>query len=169
MLLRNLVNSFLGCLFSFFLFLWFQHPIEVKASLQTTFSEDNVAFKRSLESLRDLDYQTWQVVVYPSIDIEEKYIIRVVGYPGSLRFDHPNNLKVHSGIREWDLKDITLLNNRLADDSREAAAEFDISPLLFDLENNRPLRFSLKEAFSDLPIPPYLVSEWRSFLLEEVD
>ena len=31
-----------------------------------------------------------------------------------------------------------------------------------ELEKNRPLRVSLSGLINDLPIPPYLVSEWRT-------
>ena len=47
-----------------------------------------------------------------------------------------------------------------------AAAEFDLDPLLKDLKNNRPLRLALRGGFSELPIPPYVVKEWRSIHLE---
>ena len=143
-------------------------PSVAKAKLQFSENDDGTTFTRSLESLRDLDYQTWQVVVYPQISSEKTLILRIVGYPGTLRMDHPTSLEVHSGLRDWDLKDITLSNSKLASDPREAAAEFDLSPLLNDLSNNRPLRFMLPGVFTDLPIPPYLVNEWRSFLQEKL-
>ena len=44
----------------------------------------------------------------------------------------------------------------------DSAAEFDLSNLIADLNKNRPLRISLPGLINDLPIPPYLVSEWRS-------
>ena len=56
----------------------------------------------------------------------------------------------------------TLANPVLATDGREAAAEFALDPLLDDLSNNRPLRLALPGVFTELPIPPYVVSEWRS-------
>ncbi|MFN9945156.1 MAG: DUF3122 domain-containing protein, partial [bacterium] len=42
-----------------------------------------------------------------------------------------------------------------------AAAEFDLAPLLADLTNNRPLRLELPGVFTELPVPPYVVKEWR--------
>ena len=82
--------------------------------------------------------------------------------------DHPTSLEVHAGLRDWFLKDITLLNAKLANDPREAAAEFDLTPVLRDLSNNRPLRFMLPGVFSDLPVPPYVVAEWRSLSQDEL-
>ena len=49
----------------------------------------------------------------------------------------------------------------LASDGREAAAEFALDPLLADLSNNRPLRLFLPGVFNELPVPPYVVGEWR--------
>ena len=116
----------------------------------------------STEFLRDLDYETWQLVVYKSPINDEKLVLRVIGYPGNLRIDHPLSLDVVSGRKEWKLDDITLLNIELAEDSRQAAAEFDLEGLLQDISQNRPLRLSLQGVFSELPVPPFLVKEWRT-------
>ena len=116
----------------------------------------------SSEFLRDLDYETWQLVVYKSPINNNKLILRVIGYPGSLRIDHPLDLKVVSGRKGWLLSDKTLLNDELAKDNRQAAAEFDLAQLIEDISQNRPLRLSLEGVFSELPVPPFLVKEWRS-------
>ena len=119
---------------------------------------------RSLESLRDLDYQSWQVVAYregpPSQDAA--ITLRIVGYPGRVRLDHPTPLLVTSGRHLWELADITLSSPKLAGDGRAAAAEFDLTPLLAELATNRPLRLELTGVFTELPVPPYVVKEWRS-------
>jgi len=116
----------------------------------------------STEFLRDLDYETWQLVAYKSSNNDEKLVLRVIGYPGNLRIDHPLSLDVESGRKKWKLDDITLLNTELAEDSRQAAAEFELESLLQDISQNRPLRLSLQGVFSELPVPPFLVKEWRS-------
>ena len=116
----------------------------------------------SSEFLRDLDYETWQLVAYKFPDEDGKLILRVIGYPGSLRIDHPLDLRVESGRKEWFLNDETLLNQSLANDSRQAAAEFDLEFLLTEISKNRPLRLSLEGVFSELPVPPFVVQEWRS-------
>ncbi len=163
--------NFLKKIFRFFTFFLLiltfllLEPSITEAKVDITI-QDGIEIKRSLESLRDIDFQTWQVVAYP----QNKHlnILRIVGYPGSLRLDHPDDLIVRSGIKEWVLKDITLENSELANDSREAAAEFNLEPLLLNLTQNRPLRLFLPEAFNELPIPPYLVKEWRSLILDEI-
>ena len=116
----------------------------------------------SSEFLRDLDFETWQLVAYKSPLFEDKLILRVIGYPGNLRIDHPTNLQVDSGRKQWILTDKTLLNAELANDGRQAAAEFDLNELMNNIDKNRPLRLSLSDVFSELPVPPFVVKEWRS-------
>ena len=116
----------------------------------------------STEFLRDLDYETWQLVAYKSPINEGKLVLRIIGYPGNLRIDHPLSLNVESGRKSWELDDITLFNTELAEDSRQAAAEFDLDTLIKDISQNRPLRLSLQGVFSELPVPPFLVKEWRT-------
>ena len=114
------------------------------------------------EFLRDLDFETWQLVAYKSPLFEDKLILRVIGYPGNLRIDHPTELRVESGRKKWLLEDKTLLNVELANDGRQAAAEFDLDELIKNIDKNRPLRLSLSGVFSELPVPPFVVKEWRS-------
>ncbi len=134
-------------------------PQPALAMLQASPGETGTGLVRSLESLRDLDYESWQVA---------PVTLRIVGYPGRVRLDHPVPLLVRSGRRLWELADITLANPKLAGDVRAAAAEFDLTPLLADLRKNRPLRLELPGVFVELPIPPYVVQEWRALPLEPV-
>ena len=143
-------------------FCFFTNAKNSYADSQVYVSKDEKEILRSLESLRDLDYQTWQIIVYPSSKVSNNFILRIVGYPGSLRIDHPTNLIVTSGRKKWNLNDITTKNKAKFETFNDAAAEFDLSPLISELDKNRPLRFILPGLINDLPIPPYLVSEWRS-------
>ncbi len=136
-------------------------PMQVSAELAETEINSGM-INASSEFLRDLDYETWQLVVYKSSINDGRLILRIIGYPGSLRIDHPQNLLVESGRKKWLLADKTLLNDELAKDSRQAAAEFDLEQLIQDISQNRPLRLSLSGVFSELPVPPFLVKEWRS-------
>ena len=135
-------------------------PVKSYAEVEET-QINGALINASTEFLRDLDYETWQLVVYQSSINDEKLVLRVIGYPGNLRIDHPLSLDVESGRKKWKLDDITLLNTELAEDSRQAAAEFNLESLLQDISQNRPLRLSLQGVFSELPVPPFLVKEWR--------
>ena len=134
-----------------------------KVSAEVTETEINgELMNASSEFLRDLDFETWQLVAYKSPLFENKLVLRVIGYPGNLRIDHPTGLRVESGRKKWILEDKTLLNQELANDGRQAAAEFDLDELIKNLDKNRPLRLSLSNVFSELPVPPFVVKEWRS-------
>ena len=137
--------------------------LPTKSYAEVTETEINGGLiEASTEFLRDLDYETWQLVAYKSSNNDEKLVLRIIGYPGNLRIDHPLPLDVESGRKKWKLDDVTLLNIDLAEDGRQAAAEFDLENLLQDISQNRPLRLSLQGVFSELPVPPFLVKEWRS-------
>ena len=137
------------------------NPLKVFAEVAET-EINGELITASSEFLRDLDFETWQLVAYKSPLYEDKLILRVIGYPGNLRIDHPTYLRVESGRKQWLLDDKTLLNVELANDGRQAAAEFDLYELIQNLDKNRPLRLSLSGVFSELPIPPFVVKEWRS-------
>jgi len=137
------------------------NPMKVYAEVAET-EINGELINASSEFLRDLDFETWQLVAYKSNLFEDKLILRVIGYPGNLRIDHPTDLRVESGRKQWLLGDKTLLNEELANDGRQAAAEFDLDELIKNLDKNRPLRLSLSSVFSELPVPPFVVKEWRS-------
>ena len=139
-------------------------PAATQAQLHSHPDESGTPVVRSLESLRDLDYQSWQVVAYRSGPPGSPLTLRIVGYPGKVRLDHPTALQVNAGRRHWDLADITTANPKLAADSRDAAAEFDLTPLVSELSNDRPLRLALQGVFVELPVPPFVVAEWRSLV-----
>ena len=161
--ITNSINKFIfkSFLLSLLMISFILSPIQVSAELAETEINSGM-INASSEFLRDLDYETWQLVAYKSPINDNKLILRVIGYPGSLRIDHPLDLRVESGRKEWLLSDKTLLNDELAKDSRQAAAEFDLDQLIQDISQNRPLRLSLEGVFSELPVPPFLVKEWRS-------
>ena len=148
---------------SFFLICccFFTNASNAYAASENTFDLQKKEIKRSLESLRDIDYQTWQIIVYPRLKVSKGLTLRIVSYPGSLRIDHPTNLIVNSGRKKWYLKDITNTTKAKFETVNDSFVEFDLSPLISQLDKNRPLRLSLPGLINDLPIPPYLVREWR--------
>ncbi len=152
---------FKGILPLFLLLSFIVSPLKVNAEIAET-EINGELLNASSEFLRDLDFETWQLVAYKSPFFEDKLILRVIGYPGNLRIDHPTGLRVESGRKQWILEDKTLLNVELANDGRQAAAEFDLDELIQNIDKNRPLRLSISGVFSDLPVPPFVVKEWRS-------
>ena len=155
-------NNFFKGLFNLIILIYLVfNPLKAHAEIAEV-EINGELINASSEFLRDLDFETWQLVAYNSPTFEDKLILRVIGYPGNLRIDHPTSLEVYSGRKQWLLTDKTLLNVELANDGRQAAAEFDLDELINSIDKNRPLRLSLSGVFSDLPVPPFVVKEWRS-------
>ena len=136
-------------------------PLSANAEIAET-EINGELINASSEILRDLDFETLQLVAYKSPFVDDKLILRIIGYPGNLRIDHQTSLRIDSWRKKWFLDDKTLLNKDLASDGRQAAAEFDLNELISDIDRNRPLRLSLSGVFSELPVPPFVVKEWRS-------
>ena len=157
---RNFSYLFIACIFLYGCFFAFSGKTYADSKFTATNQKKEI--KRSIETIRDLDYQTWQIIVYPNLKESKKLTLRIVGYPGSLRIDHPTDLVVNSGISSWKLKDITNYGRSNIELINDSAAEFDVSPLISELDKNRPLKLRLPGLINELPIPPYLVSEWRS-------
>ena len=163
--MKKITKSINKILFKSLLFISLMFTLSIPFSVSAEMAETEIngqIINASSEFLRDLDYETWQLVAYKSEINDGKLILRIIGYPGSLRIDHPLDLNVSSGRKEWLLSDNTLINKELASDRRQAAAEFDLDQLIQDISQNRPLRLSLDGVFSELPVPPFLVKEWRS-------
>ena len=115
--ISRLINDYLlkviSCLLTISLIL-----IPAKSYAEVAETQINSSLiQASTEFLRDLDYETWQLVAYKSSNNQEKLVLRIIGYPGNLRIDHPLSLNVESGRKRWELEDITLLNSELAEDS----------------------------------------------------
>ena len=89
---------FKGILLPLLLLLSFTfNPFKVSAEVAET-EINGELMNASSEFLRDLDFETWQLVAYKSPLFEDKLILRVIGYPGNLRIDHPTDLRVESGL-----------------------------------------------------------------------
>ena len=83
------------------------NPLKVSAEVAET-EINGELMNASSEFLRDLDFETWQLVAYKSPLFADKLILRIIGYPGNLRIDHPTDLIVESGRKQWLLDDETL-------------------------------------------------------------
>ena len=101
-------NIFLKGILPLLLLLFFIfNPIKVSAEVAET-EINGELINASSEFLRDLDFETWQLVAYKSPLFEDKLILRLIGYPGNLRIDHPTDLRVESGRKQWLLDDKSL-------------------------------------------------------------
>jgi len=115
-------NIFLKGILPLLLLLSFTfNPLKVSAEVAET-EINGELINASSEFLRDLDFETWQLVAYKSPLFDDKLILRVIGYPGNLRIDHPTDLRIESGRKQWLLDDKTLLNAELANDRKASCS-----------------------------------------------
>ena len=90
-------NIFLkGMLPLLLLFSFIFSPLEVSAEVVET-EINGELINASNECLRDLDFETWQLVAYKSSLFEDKLILRVIGYPGNLGLIIPLNWGLNQG------------------------------------------------------------------------
>ena len=78
--ITNLINKFSIKRFflSFLMILFILAPIQVSAEIAET-EINSEMINASSEFLRDLDYETWQLVAYKSPYNKDKLILRVIG------------------------------------------------------------------------------------------
>ena len=107
--ITKLVKDFFKSLFSFVIFISLAfNPSKVHAEISETEINGDL-INSSSEFLRDLDFETWQLVAYKFPLFEDKLILRVIGYPVILGL-------IIQQIYKWtleekvDFSDKTLLN-----------------------------------------------------------
>jgi len=71
------------------------------AQLHQHNGEEGTVVLRSLESLRGLDGQSWQVMAYREGNEQSALRLRIIGYPGKLRLGEPAPLEFRSDRRLW--------------------------------------------------------------------
>ena len=121
-------------------------PSSLQAKVEFFDSSEGVPIQRSLESLRDLDDQNWQIIAYSNEGNQGNVVLRIVGFTGSLRLDHPTKLHMESGLKICNLEDITLKNPELSNDNESileriprtdssGVIPLDVNPVILVLTN----------------------------------
>ncbi|XGV96311.1 MAG: DUF3122 domain-containing protein [Leptolyngbya sp. BL-A-14] len=140
------------------LFLPFDEP--VLASVHTYPEGTDRVMVRSLQTLRDRADQAWQVVFYKRVQngLTQSLHLRLVGFPGGADLNHPGMLKITTGTETvWVAKETALVTEALN------VAEYDFFDVMRQLHDTTPLRLTLpiKGQPIELPVPPFVVEEWR--------
>lgn len=124
---------------------------------------------RSLQSLRDTQGSSWQLVLYKRVKSGnlQRLRLRVVGFPGR-RFVRPQSLAISAATGQtWQAPDVseTALRSGVLP---ENAAEFDMAEVMRQLDTDAAMRlqFALVEdgRAIEVPVPPVVVREWRSLV-----
>ena len=130
------------------------------ASVHTYPEGSNGVMYRSLQTLRDRSNQTWQVVLYKRVQggLTQTLHLRLVGFPGGAALEHPHPLRITTGTeRVWlatETPPVTDTPN---------VAEYDLLEVMRELNSTTPLRLTVPVQGQpiELPVPPFVVEEWR--------
>ncbi|MGD1714777.1 DUF3122 domain-containing protein [Hydrocoleum sp. CS-953] len=116
-------------------------------------------------TLRDEERKPWQVVFYKRLKSGELDTInlRLVGFPGTVEFTHPQPLKISYGQNK-----ISLARDNFAEKAPATnVGEYQFPEVLFDLETNAKIFLSLplktnQPAKIKIPFPVLL--EWQEVI-----
>ncbi|TVP67255.1 MAG: DUF3122 domain-containing protein [Leptolyngbya sp. LCM1.Bin17] len=120
------------------------------------------------QTLKDQQGNRWQAIAFKRIrpgDTEVIYL-RLVGFPGTAELDHSQPLTLTNSLgKTWTAIDIS--QEMFADKPQAElnAAEYDLQPILMQLELGIPLQLSLPtldQAEITLNVSPEVVEEWQS-------
>lgn len=144
------------------------------ASIHTYPEGQERVMYRSLQTLRDRSNRAWQVVLFKRMqsDQVESLHLRLVGFPGVTELEHPQPLQITTGTEQvWQAPDA--LRGGEFDPN---VGEYDVLAMLTQLDSNTPLRLAMPvkqraitpsqfpEGVIELPIPPFVVQEWRQLV-----
>ncbi len=115
---------------------------------------------RSLQTLRDRTHQAWQVVLYKRghNGLTQSLHLRLVGFPGGAALQHPSALKITTGTER-----VSMAAETAPVTDTPNVAEYDLLEVMRQLTATTPLRLTIpvQGQPTELPIPPFVVEEWR--------
>lgn len=130
------------------------------ASVHTYPEGNDRVMVRSLQTLRDRTDQAWQVVFYKRVQngLTQSVHLRLVGFPNGAALNHPSALNITTGTE----KVLVAPETALVTDAPNVA-EYDLLEVMRQLHSTTPLRLTLPvvEQPIELPVPPFVVDEWR--------
>jgi hypothetical protein len=120
------------------------------------------------QTLKDQQGNSWQAIAFKRIrpDKAATIYLRLVGFPGTAELDHSQPLTLTDSLgNTLTAKDISqeMFTDKTQVDLN--AAEYDLQPILMQLELGIPLQLSLPtldQPEITLNISPEMVEEWRS-------
>lgn len=123
---------------------------------------------QSRQTLKDQHENSWQAIAFKRIRPSQTDVIylRLVGFPGTAELDHSQPLTLTDSLGKT-LTATDISQEMFADKTQVElnAAEYDLQPILMQLELGIPLQLSLPtlgQAEIVLNISPEMVGEWRS-------
>jgi hypothetical protein len=121
---------------------------------------------QSRQSLKDQHGNTWQTIAFKRSrpDGNSSFELRLVGFPNLVAIDHAQPLTLTNSLGKT-LTATDTSSNIFKDGAQGNVGQYDLQPLLSELQAEIPLKISLPmlkgEAIS-LSVPPALVAEWQT-------
>jgi hypothetical protein len=136
------------------------------AAIRQLEESPNQMVYQSRQSLKDQHGNTWQTIAFKRSrpDGNSSFELRLVGFPNLVAIDHDQPLNLTNSLGKT-LTAADTSNNIFKEGAQGNVGQYDLQPLLAELQAEIPLKLSLPtltgEAIS-LSVPPALVAEWQT-------
>ncbi len=144
--------------------------LPTQARIQTQVEAPGQILYQSRQMLTDPSGQNWQAIAFKRVrpDGQDQINLRLVGFPGSFTLDHDRPLVMISALGQtWEAADVTapiFAEGSLDSPAASYIAQYDLKPIIHQLEPEIPLRLVLPSADgSDLSLrlQPQILQEWQ--------
>jgi hypothetical protein len=136
------------------------------AAIRQLEESPNQMVYQARQSLKDQHGNTWQTIAFKRVrpDGNSSFELRLVGFPDLVAIDHAQPLTLTNSLG----KAITATDtssNIFKEGAQANVGQYDLQPLLSELQAEIPLKISLPTLKGDaisLSVPPSLVAEWQT-------
>ncbi|TVQ22560.1 MAG: DUF3122 domain-containing protein [Leptolyngbya sp. DLM2.Bin15] len=122
---------------------------------------------QSRQTLHDQHGKSWQAIAFKRVnpDRQTTLYLRLVGFPGVADLDRSRPLTLTNSLgQSWMAADVSQPIFTDADRPEPNVGQYDLQPIILDLDPAVPLRLELpvlQQADVLIPMPSTLVAEWR--------
>jgi hypothetical protein len=128
---------------------------------------------KSRQILKDQQGGSWQAIAFERTipDHEDSIYLRLVAFPGTANIDHSKPLIITNMMSET-LSAVNVSEDMFMDKTKMSpdAGEYDLQPILMQLESAIPLRLilpTLDQQEIILNVSPAVVEEWQSLTTQK--
>jgi hypothetical protein len=158
------LNHWLNRLVAFTLILivsWVNFCSPATALLRQHHETSGVLRYHTQESLKDRDGNTWQVLLFPENNQNDKttYYLRLVGFPGVNSFDHPHSLEILTSQGKL----FTATDVYAQSAPAPNVGQYDLTSIISQLSGKQSLKLSVPLQDNQelaLKIPSEVLTEW---------
>ena len=136
------------------------------AAIRQLEESPNQMVYQARQSLKDQHGNTWQTIAFKRVrpDGNSSFELRLVGFPNLVAIDHAQPLTLTNSLGKALIANDTS-SNIFKEGSQPNVGQYDLQPLLSELQAEIPLKISLPTLKGDaisLSVPPSLVAEWQT-------